>query len=162
MCSLYHTQLSVVPKVKTCCPVELPGGLLSCTGPNGPSAFGALCTATCERGLALNGRASLGCGPLGLWRADVPQRLGRDASRVCRHLERLRAACPHVLLVFQLNNVRLLVLLLMAPWTARLHTESSAMGLNVGQPATRCSSLVVERTRSAPPRAGGAQRHLHV
>lgn len=94
LCSWYLTELSVArlfPKVKKCDPVDLPGGFLSCTSPNGPFAFGALCTATCERGFALNGSVSVECGSLGLWSADVPQCLGKDISHVLKYLQCLRA-----------------------------------------------------------------------
>lgn len=103
MCSLYLTEVSVArlfPEVKKCDPVDLPGGFLSCTSPNGAFAFGALCTATCERGFALNGPVSVECGSLGLWSADAPQCLGKDISHVLKYLQCLRAYIgPNLLLV---------------------------------------------------------------
>lgn len=82
-CSLYLTKRSVAflfPKAKKCIPVNLPRGFLSCSNPNGPFTFGSLCTATCERGFALNGTVSIECTSLGLWSADVPQCLGKEIT----------------------------------------------------------------------------------
>uniref|UniRef100_H3CC19 E-selectin n=1 Tax=Tetraodon nigroviridis TaxID=99883 RepID=H3CC19_TETNG len=62
-----------VCQARKCHPVDLPRGFLSCFNPNGPFTFGSLCTATCERGFALNGTVSIECSSLGLWSADIPQ-----------------------------------------------------------------------------------------
>lgn len=90
MGNLYLTELSVaflIPKVKKCNPVDLPRGFLSCSNPNGPFTFGSLCTATCERGFALNGTASIECTFLGLWSADIPQCLGKEITDVLKYLK---------------------------------------------------------------------------
>lgn len=90
MCNLYLTEFSgafLFPKVKKCNPVDIPRGFLSCSNPNGPFTFGSVCTATCERGFALNGTVSIECSSLGLWSADIPQCLGKEIVEVSKYLK---------------------------------------------------------------------------
>lgn len=76
-----QTDLCFLLSVIKCTELHSPtSGTSTCSGPQGPSNYGATCEFACNEGYTLDGPSTLQCNALGLWSSSQPSCVGMSTS----------------------------------------------------------------------------------